>query len=126
MDSICLSLSIAATKGWEFHQMDVKNKFIHGYILRKYTWSNPKASRSWYAKIDYYLLSHKFICCKSNLNVYMLRMANSLLILVLYVDDLMITGFSTSMIVVFKSILHDRFLMKDIGLPHFFLGLEIS
>jgi hypothetical protein len=29
MDSICLELSIAAAKGWEFHQMDMKNSFLH-------------------------------------------------------------------------------------------------
>jgi hypothetical protein len=30
MDSIHLALSIAATKGWKVHHMDVKNAFIHG------------------------------------------------------------------------------------------------
>jgi hypothetical protein len=29
MDSIQLALTIATTKGWEFHQMDVKNEFLH-------------------------------------------------------------------------------------------------
>jgi hypothetical protein len=56
----------------------------------------------------------------------MLRMVDSLLLLVLYVDDLLITGCSTSTIVAVKRILHDRFLMTDMGLLHFFLGLEIS
>jgi hypothetical protein len=55
----------------------------------------------------------------------MLRMTDSLLLLVLYVDDLLITGFSTSMITAIKRILHDRFLMMDMGPLHFFLGLEI-
>jgi hypothetical protein len=56
----------------------------------------------------------------------MLRTTDSLLLLVLYVDDLLITGCSTSAIVVVKRILHDRFLMTYMGLLHFFLGLEIS
>jgi hypothetical protein len=30
IDSIHLDLSIVVAKGWEFHQMDVKNKFLHG------------------------------------------------------------------------------------------------
>jgi hypothetical protein len=30
MDSIRLALSIVAVKGWEVHQMDVKNAFLHG------------------------------------------------------------------------------------------------
>jgi hypothetical protein len=56
----------------------------------------------------------------------MLRMDDSLLLLVLYVDDLLITGCSTSMIVLVKRIMYDRFLMMDMGLLHFFLGLKIS
>jgi hypothetical protein len=56
----------------------------------------------------------------------MVKTANLLLLLVLYVDDLLITGCSTSAIVVVKRILHDWFFMTDMGLVHFFLGLEIS
>jgi hypothetical protein len=56
----------------------------------------------------------------------MLRMANSLLLLVLYVDDFLIIGCSTSGIVAVKRILHDRFLMTDMGPLYLFLGLEIS
>jgi hypothetical protein len=55
----------------------------------------------------------------------MLRKTYSLLLLVMYVDDLLITGCSTSVIVAVKRILHDRFLMTDMGPLHFFLGLEI-
>jgi hypothetical protein len=43
----------------------------------------------------------------------------------MYVDDLLIIGCSTSTIVAFNRILHDKFLMMDMGLLHFFLGLEI-
>jgi hypothetical protein len=56
----------------------------------------------------------------------MLMTVDSLLLLVMYVDYLLITGCSTSVIVAVKRILHDRFLMMDMGLLHFFLGLEIS
>jgi hypothetical protein len=30
MDSIFLELSITVAKGWEVHQMDMKNEFLHG------------------------------------------------------------------------------------------------
>jgi hypothetical protein len=30
MDSIQLALAIVVAKGWEVHQMDVKNAFLHG------------------------------------------------------------------------------------------------
>jgi hypothetical protein len=53
-------------------------------------------------------------------------MIDSLLLLALYVDDLLITDYSTSTVVAIKRILHDRFLMTNMGPLHFFLGLEIS
>jgi hypothetical protein len=71
-------------------------------------------------------LSQKFVPCKLDLNVYILKTIDSLLLLVMYVDDLLITGFSTSVIATVKRILHDSFFMMDMGLLHFFLGLEIT
>ena len=76
--------------------------------------------------MDSYLLSLNFVRCKSYLNVYMLRTTDSLRLLVLYVDDLLITGNSTSALAAVKRILHDRFLMMNMGPLHFFLGLEIN
>jgi hypothetical protein len=147
MDSIHLALAIVTTKGWEVHQMDVKNAFLHGDLsediymeqppgfiqdsslvcrLKKSLYGLKQASRAWYAKMDSYLLSQNFVRCKYDPNVYMLRTIDSLLILVLYVDDILITGSLTSSISMVKWILHDRFLMMDMGPLHYFLGLEIS
>jgi hypothetical protein len=76
--------------------------------------------------MDSYLLSQNFVHCKLDPNVYILRRDGSLLLLVMYVDDLLIIGCSTSVIAAVKRVLHDRFLMMDMGPLHFFLGLEIS
>jgi hypothetical protein len=142
-----LALSIAATRGWEVHQMDVNNSFLHGDLsediymekpqgfiqnsslvcrLKKSLYGLKQVPRAWYAKMDAYFLSQHFVRCKSYPNIYMLRTSDSLLILVLYVDDLLITGSLASTIVAVKDILHDRFSMKDMGPLHFFLGLEIN
>jgi hypothetical protein len=127
--------------------MDMKNAFLHsdlfeeiymeqphGFMqdsslvcqLKKSLYGLKQAPRAWYANIDSYLLSQNFLCYKSDPNVYMLRTDDSFLLLVLYVDDLLITGCSTLVISAVKRILHDRFLMKDMGPLHFFLGLEIN
>jgi hypothetical protein len=53
----------------------------------------------------------------------MLKTTNSLLLLVLYVDDLLITGCSNSTIVVVKRILNERFLMMDMGPLLLLLGI---
>ena len=76
--------------------------------------------------MESYLFSQKIVRCKSNPNVYMLRTVESLMLLVLYVDDFLISGSSTSTLAAVKRIMHDRFLMTDMGPLHFFLSLEIG
>eukprot|EP00253_Pinus_taeda_P003731 PITA_03731 len=49
-----------------------------------------------------------------------------LIILVLYMDDLLITGSSASTTVAVKRTSHDKLLMMDMGPLCFFLGLQIS
>ena len=93
--------------------------------LKKSLYGLKQAPRSWYAKMDSYLLSQNFVRCKSDSNVYFLKKIDSLLIIVLYVDDLLITGSSASVITNIKTALHKRFSMTDMGLLNFFLGLEI-
>ena len=41
MDSIRLVLTIAASKHWEVHHMDVNSTFIHGYIHEKIYMKHP-------------------------------------------------------------------------------------
>jgi hypothetical protein len=146
MDSIHLALAIVVAKGWEVHSMDVKNYFLHGDLseeiymeqlqgfiqnsslvcrLKKSFYGLKQAPRAWYAKMDSYLISHDFVRCKYDSNVYMLRTTNSVMILVLYVDDLLITGISASAIALVKDISHDKFSMMEMGPLHFFLVLEI-
>ena len=42
MDSIGLALAITATKGWEVHQMDVKNVFLHGDLFEEICMEQPQ------------------------------------------------------------------------------------
>jgi hypothetical protein len=50
--------------------------------------------------------------------------ANALVILLLYVDDLFLTG-AKPLIIQFKRELASEFDMKDLGLMHYYLGLEV-
>ena len=53
--------------------------------------------------MDSFLLSVGFTRCHSNSNVYILRSDDAHLLLVLYVDDLIITGSTSSIIASVKT-----------------------
>ena len=61
---------------------------------------------------------------KADSNLYFKVMNNELEILLLYVDDLFLTG-KENLITECKKILASEFEMKDLGLMHYFLGLEV-
>jgi len=46
--------------------------------------------------------------------------------ILVYVDDLLITGDHAPSIAAVKAKLHEAFTIKDLGLAHYFLGLEIA
>ena len=85
-----------------------------------------QAPRSWYAKIDGFSLSLSFVRCKYDPNVYLKLIHGYLMIIVLYVDDLLITGNSKKEIASLKDAMNHAFSMTDLGLLSQFLGLEIS
>jgi hypothetical protein len=133
--------------GWKLHQMDVKTTFINGEIeeevyieqpkgfvvhnekshvcrLKKSLYGLKQAPRVWYEKMDGFLMSLGFNKCNVDPNLYYHNDGNKCLILVLYVDDLFLTG-SERLIVECKQALTAKFEMKDLGLMHYFLGLEV-
>eukprot|EP00253_Pinus_taeda_P027528 PITA_27528 len=65
-----------------------------------------------------------FVKSEANSNIYHLMVGGELLILVLYVNDLFFTG-SSGLIEDCKRNLVVEFEMKDLGLMHYFLGLEV-
>ena len=72
------------------------------------------------------MLSLSFVRCKYDPNVYLKLIHGSLMIIVLYVDDLLITGSSKKEIAFLKDAMNHAFSMTDLGLLSQFLGLEIA
>ena len=58
------------------------------------------------------------------MNLYHIVVEGKLLIIVLYLDDLILTG-GEKLIKYFKEDLAREFEMKDMGLMHYFLGMEV-
>jgi hypothetical protein len=62
-----------------------------------------------------FFLTHDFSRCHSNPNVYTKKVGNHLIILVLYVDDLILTGSDPKLLTHVKSNLKKKFEMTDLG-----------
>jgi hypothetical protein len=126
--------------------MDVKTTFLNGEIeeevyieqpngfmtheeshvcmLKKAMYGLKQAPRAWYEKIDGYLMSLGFSRSVVDPNLYYNIVGDKYLILVQYVDDLFLIG-SESLIVECKCLLASTFEMKELGMMHYFLGLEV-
>ena len=140
-------MALASMMKWDLHQMDVKTTFLNGFIeeqvyieqpqgfevedrwthickLKKALYSLKQDLRAWYGRIDSFLMSLEFIKSKANPKLYFKVIEDEPAILLLSVDDLFITG-NEKHIVECKKKLAEEFEMKDLGLMHYFLGLEV-
>ena len=95
------------------------------YRLKKALYGLKQAPRAWNEKIDAFFRRTGFHRSTADPNLYIHRESGHLTIIVLYVDDLIITGGNLDHIRKVKSALGKEFEMIDMGLLHFFLGLEI-
>jgi hypothetical protein len=92
--------------------------------LKKALYGLKKTPRAWYGHIDSFLTSLGFSKSKEDSNLYFKIMDNELVILLLYVDDLFLIG-EENLIAECKQRFAAEFEMKDLGLIHYFLGLEV-
>jgi hypothetical protein len=110
---------IEKTQGFE-----VDDKKSHVCKLKKPLYGLKKAPRAWYGRIDSFLTSLGFTKSKADSNLYFKVMNNELVILLLYVDDLFLTR-EENIITECKKRLASEFEMKDLGLMHYLIGLEV-
>ncbi|CAH9111355.1 unnamed protein product, partial [Cuscuta europaea] len=119
MVTIRTLLAIAGSRGWEIHQMDVDNAFLHGDL-------QEEAPRCWFSKLTDALLNYGFSQSHADYSLFTLHRGSHMLCILVYVDDLLITGTSAEMISTFKIYLAGKFPVKDLGSVKYFLGLEVA
>ncbi|RVW31828.1 Retrovirus-related Pol polyprotein from transposon RE1 [Vitis vinifera] len=103
MTTVRTILALAASSDWPLHQMDVKNAFLHG-DLKECIYMKPPPG------LFPFPTSH----------VYM-----GIVVLLVYVDDIVITGSDSALLGQLKTHLSESFHMKDLGPLTYFLGLEV-
>ncbi|GKB58819.1 retrovirus-related pol polyprotein from transposon TNT 1-94, partial [Tanacetum coccineum] len=117
-------LAITTMKGWDVCQMDVSNAFLHGdlfeevymkyppgYVgqgesvkdadrsslvckLKKYLYGLKQAPRQWFSKLSFALLSFGYKQSKTDYSLFIKTDSSSFTPVLVYVDDLLITGTS--------------------------------
>ena len=96
------------------------------YKLKKALYGLKQAPRAWYSRIKAYFLKDGFIKCPYEHTMFVkVGDGRKILIVCLYVDDLLFTGNCDTMFGEFKKSMRNEFEMSDLGLMHYFLGIEV-
>ena len=130
--------------------MDVKNAFLNGdlseevymklppgyshppgfphrvFRLRRALYGLEHAPRAWFAKFSSTISQHGFSGSSFDTTLFLRQSGHGITILLLYVDDMIITGDDMQSIQDLKHFLGGQFEMKDLGPLNYFLGLEVS
>lgn len=85
-----------------------------------------QASRQWFEKFSDAVRSAGYVQSKADYSLLTRKHGNSFTALLIYVDDILITGNDLETIVTLKMFLHSQFRLKDLGDLKYFLGIEVS
>lgn len=92
--------------------------------LKKALYGLKKVPRAWYSRIDDYFISLRFTRYESYHSLYTKHEDGEILIIILYVDDLIITNSNTSQINYLKNQISKAFEMSNLDLLHYYLSME--
>nr|XP_043611879.1 uncharacterized mitochondrial protein AtMg00810-like [Erigeron canadensis] len=93
--------------------------------LNKSLYGLKQAPRQWNAKLTEALASDGFVQSKSDYPLFTKSGQNYFIALLVYVDDIIITGNNEDEIKRFKVFLQTQFMIKDLGILKYFLGIEV-
>jgi hypothetical protein len=147
--TIRVVLSIALSKSWCLHQLDVKNAFLHGNLdetvymhqppgfrdpqhpehvclLKKSLYGLKQAPRAWYQRFTDYVAKLGFSHSISDHSLFIYRRGTDIAYILLYVDDIILTASSDALRESIMSELSSEFAMKDLGPLSYFLGIFVT
>ncbi|KAL0340275.1 UNVERIFIED_CONTAM: Retrovirus-related Pol polyprotein from transposon RE2 [Sesamum radiatum] len=138
-------LAIATVKSWPLFQLDVNSAFLHGHLEEDVYMTPPEgytkaqsgqvyklirslyglkqASRQWNLELTTKLLEFGFQQSPHDYCLIIKHSDSPFLALLVYVDDILLTGSSTTNIDAVKTYLDRLFTIKDLGPAKYFLGL---
>ena len=94
--------------------------------LRRSLYGLKQSPRAWFGRFSEVVQKFGMQKSKCDHSVFYRNSTTGLILLVVYVDDIVITGNDSAGISSLKSFLQTQFQTKDLGLLKYFLGIEIS
>ncbi|GKE00420.1 ribonuclease H-like domain-containing protein [Tanacetum coccineum] len=111
-------LSLAVSRAWPIHQLDVKNAFLHDYLSETVYMHQPPGL--WIPHIQIMSVFYRSLYMVSN----RLHQGTKTTYLLLNVDDIILTASSTRLLQQIISSLHSEFAMTDLGSLNYFLSIS--
>ncbi|KAJ9556167.1 hypothetical protein OSB04_010781 [Centaurea solstitialis] len=102
-------LSISISRNWPIHQLDVKNAFLHGDLTETALYGLKQAPRAWYHRFAVYLSFLGFLSNKTDTSLFTYHRGSDTIYLLLYVDDIILTASSPTLISMVISKLSSEF-----------------
>jgi hypothetical protein len=147
MTTIHTLIAVASVWKWSISQLNVKNAFLNdelredvymhpppGYSipkgmvchLRRSLYGLKQAPRAWFQRFAYVVTAAGFSVSAHDPTFFVHVSPRGWTLLLLYVDDMIITGDDPEYIAFVTARLSDQFLMFDLSLLRCFLRIEIS
>lgn len=90
--------------------------------LTKALYGLRQAPRAWFSVFSSHLLSLGFMASKADTSLFICHNGPAITLVLVYVDDIIITGNHSSFITTLIRQLSSKFAMKDLGDLHYFLA----
>ncbi|KAH9723790.1 reverse transcriptase Ty1/copia-type domain-containing protein [Citrus sinensis] len=136
--------------GWLIRQVDVNNAFLNGILaedvymeqpegfvdpskphhickLKKALYGLKQAPRAWFDRFKFAMITQwNFVNCKSDSSLFYKWDKGHILLVLVYVDDIIITGSNSLSVLQVISDMQATFALKDLGELSYFLGVEVT
>uniref|UniRef100_A0A2N9HT16 Reverse transcriptase Ty1/copia-type domain-containing protein n=1 Tax=Fagus sylvatica TaxID=28930 RepID=A0A2N9HT16_FAGSY len=117
--TVRLILALVVTYNWPLKQLDVRNAFLHGVL-------QEEAPRAWFESFTTQLLNLGFHSSTIDTSLFIYRDGSVIAFLLLYIDDIVLTGNTPSFLTQLIANLSTVFELKDMGTLSYFLGFQIQ
>ncbi|WJZ98413.1 hypothetical protein VitviT2T_016938 [Vitis vinifera] len=150
INTVRILLSLVANLDWPLQQFDVKNLFLHGELseevymdlppgcmvskkqcqkvckLNKSLYGLKQSPRSWFGMFTKSIKAFGYRQSNSDHTLFLKKQHGKITTLIVYVDDIVVTGNDPEERKALQNYLSREFEMKDLSPLKYFLGIEVS